>query len=83
MYTTAAPHHVTVLQALLRDGYRCCLSGFYDYESVQTWPAVEAMAKPEYVRTECCHILSEGALQNVGEEKNQARGPSFISSAQH
>ena len=69
-------------QALLRDGYRCWLSGSYDYESVQTRPPVKAMAKEawsNYVRTECCHIFSEDTLQSAGEGENQAGGASFLS----
>ena len=81
----AAHHHVTVLQALIRDGYRCSLSGLYDYESVRTWPAVEAMAEEaqaNYSCTQCCHIFSEGTLQSVDEGENQAQWISSISKAQ-
>ena len=42
----AAHHHVTALQALVRDGYECCLSGLYDYEPARDWLTVEAMHRP-------------------------------------
>ena len=70
----AAHHHVTVLQALVRDGYRCC---FYDYESVRDWPAVKAMAEgaqAQFADIQCCHIFSEGTFQSVDKGGNQACG---------
>jgi len=73
-------HRVTVSQALVRDGYRCCLSGCYDYESARAWPAVNAMAKEtqsKLAQTECCYIFSEGALQSVSKGEGQARGAGF------
>ena len=80
----AAHHHVTVLQALIRDGYRCCLSELYDYESARDWPAVKAMAEEAqagYACTQCCHIFSEGTFQGVDKGGNQAQWLSFISRA--
>jgi hypothetical protein len=77
----AAHHHVTVLQALVRDGYRCRLCGFYDYKSVQTWPTVKAMAEEAqagYTYTECCHIFLEGTLQSVDKGEHQARGSVLV-----
>jgi len=84
METIVGYHPVTVSQALVRDGYRCCLSGCYDYESARAWPAVNAMAKEtqsKLVETECCHIFSEGTLQSVSKGEGQARGAGFISRA--
>ena len=72
-----AYRHVTVLQALVRDGFRCRVSGRYDYESAQTWPAVKAMANEAqagYTDTECCHIFSEGTLQSANRGENQVSG---------
>ena len=80
----ASHHHVTVLQALIRDGYRCCLSGLYDLDSVEAWDDVAAMAELAQTgstRTQCCHIFSEGTFQSVDKGENQARWLIFISRA--
>lgn len=84
MSTMATYHYVTVLQALVRDGFRCHVSGIYDYESIQTWPAVEAMANEiqvGYTQTECCHIFSD--THECGQRRKSGTWLSFISRAQH
>jgi hypothetical protein len=54
-----------LLQALLRDGYRCAISGFYDEESCRNIVEVDAARKaapnPLWVQTEAAHIFSESA----------------------
>ena len=73
----ATYHHIAVLQALVRDGYRCQLSGLYDWGSVRALLVVQEMAKAaqvKYTDTQCCHIFPEGTLQSVNKGGNQVHG---------
>ncbi|EDR00730.1 uncharacterized protein LACBIDRAFT_313190 [Laccaria bicolor S238N-H82] len=55
--------------ALMRDGYRCMLTGEYDYISLEDHPELEehAPADHETCFAECAHIFSETAQE--GEPK--------------
>ena len=52
-------------QALLRDGYRCAISGVYDMQSCLDIDEIDAASKAQansmVVETEVAHILSETA----------------------
>ncbi|KAJ7262645.1 hypothetical protein B0H12DRAFT_1103967 [Mycena haematopus] len=51
-------------RALLRDGYRCMITGGYDFESCDIYPELAARADAQNVHrmyTECAHIFSETA----------------------
>ena len=54
-----------LLQALLRDGYRCAISGVYDMESCRNIAEVDAASKAVpnsmLIQTEVAHIFSESA----------------------
>ena len=54
-----------LLQALLRDGYRCAISGIYDMKSCLDIDEIDAASKaldnPIYIHTEVAHIFSESA----------------------
>ena len=54
-----------LLQALLRDGYRCAISGVYDAQSCldidEIGAAADALDNPLVVETEVAHIFSESA----------------------
>ena len=56
---------IHLLQALLRDGYRCAISGVYDMQSCLDIDEIDAASKaldnPMVVETEVAHIFSEGA----------------------
>ncbi|KAJ7072883.1 hypothetical protein C8F01DRAFT_973337 [Mycena amicta] len=51
--------------ALLRDGYRCTLTGIYDYDSCQEMPDLDAecaTSNATQSNVQCAHIFSESAL---------------------
>ncbi|KAG6820298.1 hypothetical protein H0H93_002562 [Arthromyces matolae] len=52
-------------QALLRDGYKCTLSGFYDMNSFLEFPELQQFHQAEHqekaVHTQVAHIFSESA----------------------
>ncbi len=51
-------------KALLRDNFRCLLSGVYDIDSVLQYPELDARALSEGIpctSTEVAHIFSESA----------------------
>ena len=54
-----------LLQALLRDGYKCAISGVYDMQSCLDIDEIDAASKaldnPTVVETEVAHIFSESA----------------------
>jgi hypothetical protein len=54
-----------LLQALLRDGYRCAISGVYDMQSCLDVDEIDAASKAldnsMVVETEVAHIFSESA----------------------
>jgi len=53
-----------LLQALLRDGYRCAISGVYDMQSCLDIDEIDAASKAldsMIVETEVAHIFSESA----------------------
>jgi len=56
---------VHLLQALLRDGYKCAISGVYDMQSCLDIDEIDAASKasdnPMIVETEVAHIFSESA----------------------
>ncbi|EKM54945.1 uncharacterized protein PHACADRAFT_94763 [Phanerochaete carnosa HHB-10118-sp] len=55
-------------RALVRDGFRCMLSGMYDLNTVECNPAVYPEHADPVVGiryTNCCHILSESTLQDA------------------
>ncbi|KAF8810417.1 hypothetical protein BYT27DRAFT_7209416 [Phlegmacium glaucopus] len=53
------------LQALLRDGYKCAISGIYDMQSCldieEINTACDALDIPKFIGTEVTHIFSESA----------------------
>ncbi|KAJ7195047.1 hypothetical protein GGX14DRAFT_537304 [Mycena pura] len=56
--------------ALLRDGYRCMLTGQYDFDSAKLYPELNGRATADGVSkavTQCAHIFSETAQE--GEHK--------------
>ncbi|KAJ7899753.1 hypothetical protein B0H13DRAFT_2518435 [Mycena leptocephala] len=56
--------------ALLRDGYRCMLTGQYDFDSAKLYPELNGRAAADGVSkavTQCAHIFSETAQE--GEQK--------------
>ncbi|KAJ7166287.1 hypothetical protein C8R43DRAFT_1162659 [Mycena crocata] len=57
-------------KALLRDGYRCMLTGQYDLDSAELHPELNDRATADHVTmavTQCAHIFSETAQE--GEQK--------------
>jgi hypothetical protein len=54
-----------LLQALLRDGYRCAISGVYDLQSCRNIAEVDTASKAVpntlLTQTEVAHIFSESA----------------------
>ncbi|KAG6815615.1 hypothetical protein H0H87_012925 [Tephrocybe sp. NHM501043] len=58
-------------QALLRDGYKCTLCGYYDQTCVDTYPEVysnyDAQPEKKQAYTEVAHILSE-SVQDGGDD---------------
>jgi hypothetical protein len=60
-YICRASAHL--LQALLRDGYRCAISGIYDMQFCLDIDEIDAASKaldnPMVVETEVAHIFSE------------------------
>lgn len=53
------------LQALLRDGYKCAISGVYDRQSCleieEIDAAREALDNPKFIGTKVAHIFPESA----------------------
>ncbi|KAB5588025.1 HNH endonuclease [Ceratobasidium theobromae] len=68
-------HNKAKEQALIRDNYRCMLSGTIDSRSLQTTPALrtEILSNPllNAGPTQCCHILPQYITQHLtmGESK--------------
>lgn len=67
-----------LVQGLYRDGYRCVVTGTYDYSAgsfVNVKHIIESMSDP--VNTECTHIVPESTYFNVkGEGKElKVRSP--------
>ena len=58
---------LTCLKALVRDGFRCVVSGRYDRQSVRTSRELDETPGIEVVETECAHILSESTNVGIGE----------------
>ncbi|KAK2462571.1 hypothetical protein APHAL10511_005414 [Amanita phalloides] len=56
-----------VLKALVRDGFRCVISGRYDRESVRRSRVLDETPEIEVTETECAHILSESTNVGIGE----------------
>ncbi|KAK2466535.1 hypothetical protein APHAL10511_001397 [Amanita phalloides] len=57
-----------VLKALVRDGFRCVISGRYDRESVRRSRVLDETPGIEVTETECAHILSESTnVVGIGE----------------
>ncbi|KAJ6602534.1 hypothetical protein DFH09DRAFT_449335 [Mycena vulgaris] len=56
---------ITSQKALARDGFRCLISGFYDYPSCNAAPELKPPeADKREVETQCAHIFSESAQSN-------------------
>lgn len=55
------------LKALVRDGFRCVISGKYDANSVRDNKELELEREPGRAvsATECAHIFSESTNANV------------------
>ncbi|EGO29879.1 hypothetical protein SERLADRAFT_445648 [Serpula lacrymans var. lacrymans S7.9] len=56
-------------RALLRDGYKCMISGAYDYDSCLKYPEIEELAANNVAtNTQCAHLFSETAqdINQVG-----------------
>jgi hypothetical protein len=53
--------------ALVRDGFRCVISGRYDCESVRRSSALDEIPGIKVAETECAHILSESTNLGIGE----------------
>ncbi|CAE6533370.1 unnamed protein product [Rhizoctonia solani] len=70
---TVAPrnHLEAKKQALVRDNYRCVVSGFVDFDAIEALPRLEKdiATTPAMIRyTECCHIFPEQEDRNDFEE---------------
>ncbi|KAJ7840127.1 hypothetical protein B0H13DRAFT_2416453 [Mycena leptocephala] len=65
--------------ALLRDGYRCTLTGIYDFDSCKNHPELEARrvaANTTKSNIQCAHIFSESAQD--GEKTDYAANATAI-----
>ncbi|KAK2462469.1 hypothetical protein APHAL10511_005439 [Amanita phalloides] len=60
-------HETAKRKALVRDGFRCVISGRYDRESVRRFRVLNETPGIELVATECAHILSESTNVATGE----------------
>jgi hypothetical protein len=63
-------------QALARDGFRCMVTGMFDYTSIRKSPELKKMCsdqKTTSATVQACHILNESTMQGIdpsgGSEK--------------
>ncbi|KIY53874.1 hypothetical protein FISHEDRAFT_6470, partial [Fistulina hepatica ATCC 64428] len=72
-----AKHSVSILIALIRDGFRCVLSGAFDLESVidnrELQEIVLADSKPQILVTQGCHIFPESSNMNLENQDKAAK----------
>ncbi|EEB93647.1 hypothetical protein MPER_07664, partial [Moniliophthora perniciosa FA553] len=71
-------YRTTRKQALVRDGFRCVISGSFDRNSFvhdRELQGMAASAGPGFgiVDTQCCHILSESTTQGIDPDGNPAK----------
>jgi len=59
------------MHALLRDGYRCVLTGAYDFYSCKNHPDLDVRAKSENpfrINTQCAYVFCESAQEGDGTD---------------
>lgn len=64
---------ISHLQALVRDNYRCMLSGLVDMKSYNNSPRLQAQIEslpspgPDLTYTNCCHIIPQYIGHGLGD----------------
>lgn len=57
-----------ILKALIRDGFKCVVTGTYDLDSAKVFPELGQVAGANARGTECVHIFSESTNVNISKE---------------
>jgi hypothetical protein len=58
-------------QALVRDGYRCIVTGFVDSTTIEEYPELSELAMFAIRGTNCAHILAWSTSRDI----NNTKGP--------